>query len=157
MNSPPQSERNSLNSQETPSFKFYFNPKESKIVSYVSLFDNYCRENSISDSSSDESEESHSYPVFMQNLFERLEKYGTLAQTHKIGQHRPKKPKNTDILESDPFKLQHEILIEESESSEESGESLSLAGINNNLYDLDDDFIDDENLCDIGIENELDF
>ncbi|CAG9315118.1 unnamed protein product [Blepharisma stoltei] len=155
-------EGSEASTQNSFSYSFKIDLSKNKVVSYASLVEEYNKEHDISDSSSDESEESHSYPVFMQGLIERLEKYGYLALSKKIGQHRSKIEKIDENFELNTPMEEHGESNENKnsqgnlEGSEESYSSGSY-GVNENLYDLDDDFIDDEHEGHISIDGEREF
>ncbi|CAG9315083.1 unnamed protein product [Blepharisma stoltei] len=106
--------------------KFTLSLSKSRIFSYADLLEDYFKENdeSSTPNSSNSVVPEHEFPVFMQNILERLEKYGQLAPRNDIGFHSKgrKRPKIND----------------QSPGEEED------AMIDN--YDLDDKFIDDEEL-----------
>lgn len=106
-----------------------FEVSETREVSYVDLFERYYQENGLSevDENSMASEHAHHYPVFMQNILERIEKYGQLAVRDDIARH-------TNAINS------------------KDNEDTNLDA----YYDLDDRFIDDEDVSpEIGDDSEF--
>ena len=108
-------------------------------LSYVDLFDAYAQEHDLQVEETQNHASAHHYPVIMQSMITRLEKYGRLANMRDLARHsrstrgrktKPEEPANSSSDEgSDP---------------------------NDRYYDLDDAFIAPED-CDPDKENEADF
>ena len=118
MSTPNEPSKTSLLEDSAKAVKLEFDINQTKEVSYVDLLESQIGpQKEPEEPESPYSDMDHSYPVFMQNILERLEKYGQLALTDQIGKHR-KRPRK---------------------SSSFGGGS----EVGDEYYDLDDHFIDD--------------
>lgn len=113
---------------------------KSRFFSYADLLEEGQKENEqeISASSSTSRYPEHDFPVFMQNILERLEKYGQLAPRKDIGFHsKSRKHEKSNEFESEGQECEEDAFIDN--------------------YDLDDKFIDDGEInCESGHEEEFD-
>lgn len=107
--------------------------------SYVDLFEAYAQEHDLQVEEVQNHSSAHHYPVIMQSMITRLEKYGRLANMRDLARHsrssRGRKTKPEEPLHS---------------SSDEGSDP------NDRYYDLDDAFIAPED-CDPDKETEGDF
>ena len=107
--------------------------------SYVDLFEAYAQEHDLQVEEAQNLRSAHHYPVIMQSMISRLEKYGRLANMRDLARHsrtsRGRKAKPEEPVNS---------------GSEDGSDP------NDRYYDLDDAFIAPED-CDPDKENEADF
>jgi len=118
MSTPNEPSKTSLLKDSAKAVKLEFDINQTKEVSYVDLLESQIGpQKEPEEPESPYSDMDHSYPVFMQNILERLEKYGQLALTDQIGKHR-KRPRKSSSLGG-------------------------ASEVGDEYYDLDDHFIDD--------------
>lgn len=118
MSTPNEPSKTPLLEDSAKAIKLEFDINQIKEVSYVDLLESQIGpQKEPEEPESPYSDMDHSYPVFMQNILERLEKYGQLALTDQIGKHRKRPRKNSSLG--------------------------GASELGDEYYDLDDHFIDD--------------
>lgn len=107
--------------------------------SYVDLFEAFAQEHDLQVEEAQDHPSAHHYPVIMQSMITRLEKYGRLANMRDLARHS----RSVRGRKTKPEEPAHSGSDEESDP-------------NDRYYDLDDAFIAPED-CDPDKENEADF